>query len=263
MSDAHPPLIQGIGITLTRDGNTLLNGVDIQVSAGEIVTLIGPNGAGKSTLVKVLLGLLKPTGGTVQRQPGLTVGYLPQHLAIDPVLPLSVRRMLTLTQRATRAEQERALTLVGVQHLAGAPLETLSGGERQRILLARALLRKPQLLVLDEPTQGVDFAGEAALYQLIEELRDAHGYGVLMISHDLHLVMASTDRVVCLNHHICCAGEPESVRQHPEYLALFEPHLAGKLTVYAHHHDHDHDLSGEVVDCEHHADDAHAHGGHR
>ena len=251
MNDSASPLIEGRGLSLTLGAKQLLSGVDIAVAAGEIVTLIGPNGAGKSTLVRLLLGLLKPTSGSVERQPGLSIGYLPQHLTIDPVLPLSVRRMLTLTQRASLNEQEQALTQVGVAHLADAPLETLSGGERQRVLLARALLRRPQLLVLDEPTQGVDFAGEAALYQLIGELRTRHGYGVLMISHDLHLVMAATDRVVCLNQHICCAGEPESVRQHPEYLALFEPHLAGKLAVYAHHHDHDHDLSGEVVNCAH------------
>lgn len=244
-------MIEGRGLELSLGGRQLLSGVDIAVSAGEIVTLIGPNGAGKSTLVKVLLGLLKPTSGSVRRSPGLSIGYLPQHFSVDPVLPLSVRRMLTLTQQATKAEQEQALTQVGIAHLGDAPLETLSGGERQRVLLARALLRRPQLLVLDEPTQGVDFAGEAALYQLIGDLREHHGYGVLMISHDLHLVMAATDRVICLNHHICCAGEPESVRQHPEYLALFEPHLADKLAVYSHRHDHDHDLSGEVVSCDH------------
>ncbi len=251
MSSAASPLIEGHGLAFSVAGRQILAGVDIAVAEGEIVTLIGPNGAGKSTLVKLLLGLLKPTAGTVARRPGLSVGYLPQHLSVDPVLPLSVRRMLTLTQRASAVEQEQALTQVGVPHLADAPLQTLSGGERQRVLLARALLRRPQLLVLDEPTQGIDFAGEAALYRLIAELRRRHGYGVLMISHDLHLVMAATDRVVCLNNHVCCAGEPESVRQHPEYLALFEPHLAAELAVYTHHHDHDHTLSGAVVACEH------------
>ncbi len=245
---AGTELVRGESVSLRAGGEALLADIDITVAAGEIVTLIGPNGAGKSTLVKVLLGLLRPSSGHVVRRAGLRIGYLPQHFGLDPVLPLSVRRLLTLTRPAGLSAQDRVLDQLGVHHLAEAPLHALSGGERQRVLLARALLREPQLLVLDEPAQGVDFAGEAALYQLIAELRAAHGYGVLMVSHDLHLVMAATDRVVCLNRHLCCAGKPESVRRHPEYLALFEPTLAGTLAVYAHRHDHEHALSGEIVE---------------
>lgn len=241
------PLIEAHGLGYRTGGHELLHHIDLTVAESEIVTLIGPNGAGKSTLVKLLLGLLRPSTGVIQRRPDLTVGYLPQHFPVDPVMPLTVRRLLTLTGRPDPAAITEGLTRVGIRHLVDAPLPTLSGGERQRALLARALLRRPDLLVLDEPTQGVDFTGEAALYRLIAELRDRDGFGVLMVSHDLHLVMAATDRVVCLNRHVCCAGAPESVRRHPEYLALFEPEVAGAMAVYAHHHDHDHDLAGGVV----------------
>ncbi|HEY5790124.1 MAG TPA: zinc ABC transporter ATP-binding protein ZnuC [Gammaproteobacteria bacterium] len=247
MVDART-LIAGHRLTLRLGRHLVLNGVGIAVDAGQIVTLIGPNGAGKSTLVKCLLGLLQPESGTVERQPGLRIGYLPQRVPVDPVLPLDVGRLLTLTRRASAAEQRGVLEEVGVAHLLRAQVSELSGGELQRVLLGRALLGHPDLLVLDEPTQGVDFSGQSEFYRLIARLRERHGCGVLMVSHDLHLVMAATDRVICLNQHVCCAGEPESVRQHPEYLALFGPRVAANLAVYAHHHDHAHDLSGAVAE---------------
>jgi len=241
------PLIAGHGLTLRHGPRTVLDGVDLEVQPGEIVTLIGPNGAGKTSLVRVLLGLQRPDAGRVERRPQLRLGYLPQRLAIDPVLPLDVARLLTLIRPAGRAAQRRALDEVGAGHLRRTQVSDLSGGELQRVLLARALLCEPQLLVLDEPTQGVDFNGQAELYRLIANLRERLGCGVLMVSHDLHLVMAATDHVLCLNHHVCCAGEPESVRRHPEYLALFGPRVAANLAVYAHHHDHAHDLSGAIA----------------
>jgi zinc transport system ATP-binding protein len=225
----------------------ILDTIDISVASGEIVTVIGPNGAGKTTLLRVLLGLLKPSDGTVERRPGLRVGYLPQRMQIDPVLPLSVGRLMTLTQRSDAGAIGAALAETGVSHLWNAQVSTLSGGELQRVLLARALLRDPDLLALDEPVRGVDFAGEAALYELISGIRDRRGCGVLMISHDLHVVMAATDRIVCLNRHVCCAGTPEAVSRHPEYARLFGPRAASALAVYTHHHDHGHGLSGEVV----------------
>jgi zinc transport system ATP-binding protein len=225
----------------------ILDGIDISVSPGEIVTVIGPNGAGKTTLLRVLLGLLKPSGGTVERRPGLRVGYLPQRMQIDPVLPLTVGRLMTLTQRSNAGAIGAALAEMGVAHLWTAQASTLSGGELQRVLLARALLRDPDLLALDEPVHGVDFAGEAALYELINSIRARRGCGVLMISHDLHVVMAATDRIVCLNRHVCCAGTPEAVSRHPEYARLFGPRAASALAVYTHHHDHGHGLAGEVV----------------
>ncbi len=241
-------LVAGTGLGYHRAGLAVLDGVDIEVAEGEIVTLIGPNGAGKTTLVKLLLGLESPDAGRVTRRTGLRVGYLPQRLQVDPVLPLDVARLLTLTRRADPAARRAVLDEVGVPHLLRSPVQALSGGELQRVLLARALLGHPELLVLDEPTQGVDFNGQAELYRLIARLRERRGCGVLLVSHDLHLVMAATDRVLCLNRHVCCHGAPESVRRHPEYLALFGPRLAANLAVYAHHHDHDHDLSGAVAD---------------
>jgi zinc transport system ATP-binding protein len=241
------PLIAGRALRVVYGARLVLDSIDISVAPGEIVTVIGPNGAGKTTLIRVLLALLKPSAGTVERRVGLRVGYLPQRMQFDPVLPLTVSRLMTLTQRSNANAVGTALAETGVMHLADAQVATLSGGELQRVLLARALLRDPDLLVLDEPVQGVDFAGEAALYELISGIRMRRGCGVLMISHDLHVVMAATDRIVCLNRHVCCVGTPDAVSRHPEYVRLFGPRTASALAIYTHHHDHRHDLGGEVV----------------
>ena len=232
-----------------RYGATLaLTHVDLTVSAGEIVTLIGPNGAGKSTLVRIILGLMEPSAGRVWRRPGLRIGYLPQRVAIDPVLPLTVRRFLALARPGVAEAQLRdALNEVAAAELIDHSVHDLSGGEFQRVLLARALLRAPQLVVLDEPVQGVDFGGQIALYDLIGQLRRRHGMGVLMVSHDLHVVMAATDRVVCLNRHVCCSGAPEAVSRNPAYTELFGAAAARGLAIYSHDHDHEHDLKGAVV----------------
>jgi zinc transport system ATP-binding protein len=181
----------------------------------------------------------------VRLAPGARIGYVPQRLAIDDALPLTVRRFLGLAAPRSAAI-ERALAETGVADLVDMPVQVLSGGEFQRVLLARALIREPDLLVLDEPVQGVDVAGQAALYDLIRRIRDRHGCGVLLVSHDLHLVMAATDRVVCLNHHVCCSGHPEAVARHPAYRALFGA-AADAIAVYAHHHDHRHDAHGHAV----------------
>lgn len=244
---AVAPLIEAKGLGVERGGAWLVRGVDLAIRPGEIVTLIGPNGSGKSTTVKALLGILPATAGSVARAPGLTVGYLPQRLAIDWTLPLTVRRLMTLTQRHSAGEVEAALAEVGIAHLAGQPVQQLSGGEFQRALLARALIRRPQLLVLDEPVQGVDFAGEIALYELIHGIRERLGCGILMISHDLHIVMGKTDTVVCLNGHVCCSGSPQSVTESPEYRALFGSQAASALAIYRHDHDHTHLADGRVV----------------
>lgn len=243
-------LVSLSGIDLTLEGRRILSHVDLSINAGEIITLIGPNGAGKSSLVRVLLGLLRPDRGQVMRRTGLKIGYLPQKFILDPVLPLSVLRLMTLTVRAPRGAVEAVLAETGVGHLCDAQAQSLSGGELQRVLLARALLTNPDLLVLDEPVQGVDFGGQAELYRLIGEIRARRGCAVLMVSHDLHLVMAQTDRVLCLNQHLCCAGTPAMVAKDPEYLRLFGPRAAQSFALYAHGphgHDHDHTLSGDVV----------------
>jgi zinc transport system ATP-binding protein len=236
---------RGVGVRIGR--HELLSHVDLDLQAGEIVSVIGPNGAGKTTLLRVLLGVLEPTSGRVVRRPGLTVGYVPQRLQLDPTLPLDVRRFLALGRGRDPAA---ALAEVGAGHLERALMAELSGGEFQRVTLARALAREPDLLLLDEPAQGVDFAGQLELYGLIEKVRDRHGCGVLLVSHDLHPVMAATDRVVCLNRHVCCAGQPEAVSRHPEYLALFGARAVAGLAVYSHAHDHHHDLAGAVVEDE-------------
>jgi zinc transport system ATP-binding protein len=237
-------LISARGILLSRGGRTLLQDVDIDVAPREIVTLIGPNGAGKTTLVRVLLGILLPNRGEVKRKAGLSVGYVPQRLEVDRSIPLTVARFVALGRRASAAEIERALAEVGAQALLERQLTELSGGELQRVVLARALVRSPELLVLDEPVRGVDYAGEAELYTLIGRLRSERGFGVLLVSHDLHIVMAQSDRVICLNHHVCCSGVPHSVAQHPEYARLFGPQASRAIGLYQHHHDHSHDLAG-------------------
>ncbi|CEA04754.1 zinc transport protein ZnuC [Pseudomonas saudimassiliensis] len=237
-------------VGLRRHGNAILEDISLQVRRGEIVTLIGPNGAGKTSLVRIVLGLLKADSGDIQRQPRLRIGYMPQKMQIDATLPLTVLRFLLLAPKVKRAAALEALAEVGAAHLAQRPLQQVSGGEQQRILLARALLRRPDLLVLDEPVQGVDVNGQIELYQLITRLRDRYGCGVLMVSHDLHLVMATTNTVVCLNRHVCCSGRPEQVSTDPAFVALFGKQ-ASALAVYNHHHDHSHDMHGEVIDSSH------------
>ncbi|WP_087109874.1 zinc ABC transporter ATP-binding protein ZnuC [Parendozoicomonas haliclonae] len=240
-------------ISVSFQGRTVLDNVSFELKAGEIVTLIGPNGAGKTTLVRVVLGLLKPGIGKRFISPGLRIGYMPQKLQIDQTMPLTVKRFLALAG-ANGKEIIESLQRTKVEHTLNSPIQKLSGGEMQRVLLSRALLRKPELLVLDEPVQGVDVTGQRELYRLIAELRNELGCGVLMVSHDLHLVMAATDNVICLNSHICCHGHPSQVTQHPAYLRLFGGE-SDELAIYSHHHDHSHTPDGHVVGCNHHHHD--------
>ena len=240
------PLVTMTGVGVARGGRWLVRNVDLEVRRGEIVTLIGPNGSGKSTVAKAAIGVHAPDAGRVSRSASLRIGYVPQRLAIDPTLPLSVDRLLRLTGPLPVAERRAALELVGIPQLANAEVHQLSGGEFQRALLARAIARRPDLLVLDEPLQGVDFTGEVALYELIVRIRAETGCGILLVSHDLHVVMAQTDTVVCLNGHVCCRGPPQSVSRSPEYLALFGARAARTLAIYSHHHDHTHLADGRV-----------------
>ncbi len=240
-------LIDVRGVSVQRGDITLLHDVSLVVRPKEIITVVGPNGAGKSTLLRTAMGLIKPDRGTVHMKPGLVIGYVPQTMTVDPVLPLNVRRFLSLGITAPKGTRAALLEEVGVPHLIDRSLHDLSGGEMRRVMLARALLRDPDLLVLDEPVQGVDMGGQVEIYELIAALRNEHGFGVVMVSHDLHLVMAATDHVVCLNQHVCCDGTPETVQRHPEYVALFGDRVAAGLALYAHHHDHDHDAHGNVV----------------
>ena len=242
-----PSLVTLENVSIGFDQRQVLSGVSLELHPGKILTLLGPNGAGKSTLVRVVLGLLAPSSGRVSRSAGLRIGYVPQKLHIDPTLPVTVERFMRLSRGARNQDILPALKRVQAGHLLTSPLQKLSGGETQRVLLARALLNQPQLLVLDEPTQGVDVNGQGALYDLINQLRHELNCAVLMVSHDLHLVMAKTDEVLCLNHHICCSGTPEAVSQHPEFIAMFGPRGAQELAIYRHHHNHRHDLQGRIV----------------
>ncbi len=255
----HETVVKVSGAGVRRGDRWLVEGVDLTIRRGEIVTLIGPNGSGKSTTAKMVTGVLKPSAGSVERAKALTVGYVPQKLDIDWTLPLTVKRLMTLTGRHAAGAVTSALEAVGITHLANDEVQHLSGGEFQRALLARAMIRRPDLLVLDEPVQGVDFNGEVALYDLIKQIRDETQCGVLLISHDLHVVMAETDTVICLNGHVCCQGSPSSVARSPEYLQLFGARAAATLAIYQHHHDHTHLPDGRVMEADGQIVSAHAH----
>jgi zinc transport system ATP-binding protein len=257
----QPPLAQARSVTVHFGRRMVLDRVDLAVHEREIVTLIGPNGAGKSTLVKVMLGLQQPNHGNVELRPGIRIGYVPQKLSIDPVLPLTVRRFLTLTHSAGNAALHSVLQEVGADHLFEAQMATLSGGETQRVLIARALLREPHLLFLDEPIQGVDVGGQSELYDLISRLRDERGCGILMVSHDLHLVMARTDRVFCLDQQVCCSGHPERLRALGEEVG--EQRIAVPipgLAPYTHHHHPQQEKRGWCGNCHRSPEEEHNHG---
>lgn len=237
------PLLQARGLTVSHRGaeRPILKDVSLTISAGEIVTVVGPNGSGKSTLVRAILGHVATEKGSVARKPGLRIGYVPQRVHIDDRIPMTVRRFLSLPHRVSDSEAATVLARTGVDGLQDRQTTRLSGGQFQRVLLARALLHDPQLLVLDEPTQGLDQPGIVDFYQLIEDIRQETGAAILMVSHDLLVVMRASDQVICLNGHVCCHGTPQAVSAAPEYQALFGAESAQILALYRHHHDHSHD----------------------
>lgn len=236
-------LIAAENISVSYGANTVLRDVSLTVEPGEIVTVVGPNGSGKTTLLRLLIGAASPSSGRVTHKPGLRIGYVPQKLHIDPTLPITVERFLRLPGGTTREACTAALERAGVPGLSQRQMSALSGGQFQRVLLARALINEPDLLLLDEATQGLDQPGSAAFYLQIEEVRQKTGCAILMISHELHVVMAASDRVICLNGHVCCEGTPELVSAAPEYRALFGTGTGGALALYRHEHDHTHDAS--------------------
>jgi zinc transport system ATP-binding protein len=238
-------LVETENLVVRLGGHTALQNVDFAIEPGEIVTIVGPNGSGKSTLLRVIIGALAPTSGQVRRRDGLRIGYVPQRLHIDPTLPMTVKRFLGLPRTTSKTQVSEALKQAGVPELAERQMTRLSGGQFQRVLLARALQERPELLTLDEATQGLDQRGAAEFYRQIEDVRRRLGCAVLMVSHDLHVVMSASDRVICLNGHVCCEGHPEHVASAPEYRALFGEGTKGALALYRHHHDHSHNGAGD------------------
>ena len=245
MSTENNILVKLSGVGLKQNEKWLVKGVSLKVERGKIVTLIGPNGSGKSTTAKIALGIYKNIEGQVEKFTN-NIGYVPQKISIDWTLPLRVKDFMLLTDNLKDDALDEALTLTGVKHLKDKNLGNLSGGEFQRVLLARAISKKPELLVLDEPVQGVDFTGEIALYELIKKISEKLNCGILLISHDLHTVMTATDHVVCLNGHVCCSGSPKDVARNNEYKALFGEQASQTLSVYEHKHDHEHSNDGEI-----------------
>ena len=245
MSIENNILVKLNEVGIKQNDKWLVKGVSLVVEKGKIVTLIGPNGSGKSTTAKIALGIYKKIEGQVEKYTN-NVGYVPQKISIDWTLPLRVNDFMLLTENLKDEAVNEALSLTGVIHLKNKNLGNLSGGEFQRVLLARAISRKPDLLVLDEPVQGVDFTGEIALYELIKKISDTLNCGILLISHDLHTVMSATDHVVCLNGHVCCSGSPKEVARNNEYKALFGEQASQTLSIYEHKHDHVHSNDGEV-----------------
>ena len=234
-------LIQVEDLTVRYGASTALSGVSLHVEPGEIVTIVGPNGSGKTSLLRAIIGAVKPVKGRVVQESGVKIVYVPQNLHIDETLPITVSRFLKLPSNVEAADISYALTRAGVPDLAKAQLSQLSGGQFQRVLLARAIIGNPDLLLLDEATQGLDQRGSASFYQQIETVRQNTGCAILMISHELHVVMSASDRVICLNGHVCCEGTPAVVASAPEYRALFGTGTGGALALYRHKHDHSHD----------------------
>ena len=235
--------VENAGISV--NGKSLVRGVSLEVKQGEIVTLIGPNGSGKSTTAKIALGIYKKIDGKVKTYTD-KIGYVPQKISIDWTLPIRVLDFMTLTEELTQDQINSALNMTGVEHLKNKSLSNLSGGEFQRVLIARAISKQPELLVLDEPVQGVDFKGEIALYKLIKEISEKMKCGILLISHDLHGVMSATDFVVCLNGHVCCSGTPHVVAKDNKYKELFGDRASNILSLYEHKHDHTHSQDGTI-----------------
>lgn len=244
-------LVEIRDLSVRLGDETVLEGVDLTVAPGEIVTIVGPNGSGKTTLLRSVLGRVPVASGVLRRKPGLKIGYVPQKLALDATLPMTVRRFLDLPDRVSDAQANAALARTGSEALVARQMAALSGGQAQRVLLARALLGTPDLLLLDEATQGLDQPGSAEFYRTIEEVRRATGVAVMMVSHELHVVMAASDRVICLNGHVCCHGTPEHVASAPEYRAMFGSGTHGALALYRHEHDHAHDHTHDHDHSEH------------
>ncbi|MCE2517944.1 MAG: ATP-binding cassette domain-containing protein, partial [Alphaproteobacteria bacterium] len=209
------------------------------LNRGDFITIIGPNGAGKSTLLKALMGLIKTDKGKVTRAKGLKLGYIPQKMHVEASLPISTEGFIKLN-KPNAVNFDELVEDIGIAALLAKPLNSLSGGEWQRALLARALMDDPDAIILDEPAQNLDLSGQVSFYKRLDAIHAKRGMAILMDSHDLHMVMASTRQVVCLYHHICCSGAPQAVTRDPEFINLFGRDMATMMAIYQHDHDHDH-----------------------
>lgn len=255
----NSPILSVKDLSVEINHNVILREITLEVFSREILTIVGPNGAGKTTLLKVMLGLIKPSKGVVSCKNNLRVGYVPQKIHITSLMPMTVMRFLQLSQEKKTLlkkikdkldlEQniQGHIEMLGISKLLNTQLLDLSGGELQRVLFVRALINNPEFLVLDEPAQGVDAKGQIELYGIIADIKHRHNCAIIIVSHDLHLVASQTNKVICLNKHICCSGYPESVWKHPEFVNLFGYAEITKLAVYTHKHDHIHDISGKIV----------------
>lgn len=250
---AQQPLVKLSDINLVLGNQAILQNINLQIFPNSITTIVGPNGGGKSSLLKVLLKLQPATSGKIEHASGLKIGYVPQKLHLDPSIPITVEKFLSLKPNVSRPAIDEALSLFNITHLRQNSMQKLSGGELQRVLLARAILDRPQLLILDEPMQGVDITGQTELYQLLNKTRSWLNCAILMVSHDLNIVMANTDEVLCVNRHICCAGTPDVVSSDPSFIHFFGDQFAKNVAFYSHKHNHHHDLSGEICqgNCRH------------
>ena len=247
------PLLSLKNINVSFGDNQVLSNINLEIKANSITTIVGPNGGGKSNLLKVLLKLVPATSGEVIHHARLKIGYVPQKLFIDNSIPISVEKFLKLKPKATQQAINETLELFSITHLKNHKMQKLSGGEMQRVMLARAILDRPQLLVLDEPMQGVDITGQTELYQLLNKVRSRLNCAILMVSHDLNIVMANTDEVLCVNRHICCAGTPETIANDPHFIHFFGDQFAKNVAIYTHKHNHHHNLHGDVCtgECQH------------
>lgn len=241
INEPIPPLIEARDISVVKQGKHILENVSINIGKHDFITIVGPNGAGKSMLLKCLMLFYRPDSGTVKQKNNLKIGYVPQRLLPEHTMPITVKRFLTLRKKVEASSLQRTVEETNIAEVLHKQLSVLSGGELQRVLLARSLLNDPELLVLDEPAQNLDISGQLSFYKLLERIYQERSLSILMVSHDLHMVMASTKQVVCLFHHVCCAGEPQVVTKDPEFISLFGNDMADMMAVYQHSHNHTHD----------------------
>ena len=241
-------LISAKNVSVLKHQKSILDNIDIQINKNDFITIIGPNGAGKTMLLKCLMGFYKPTSGRIERKEKLKIGYMPQSISIINTMPITVKDFITVRKEYDDISLNKVITEVNIGEIVYKQLSVLSGGEMQRVLLARSLLNNPDLLILDEPAQNLDISGQLNFYKLIQEIYSKRDISILMVSHDLHLVMVSTKKVLCLYKHICCSGEPQQIAKDPEFLSMFGKDMANMMSIYQHSHDHNHDhshLAGE------------------